>query len=157
VNRPTRILVVCMGNICRSPTAEAVLRREIAARGLADRFEVDSAGTGDWHAGEPPDERARAAAARRGLSLDGAARVVVDEDFAEFDVIVAVDEENLGKLQRMAPPDAHAVVRKLSDEDVPDPYYGGDDAFDLVLDMVQTSCRRLLDELGAGGDALRQD
>jgi protein-tyrosine phosphatase len=146
-----------MGNICRSPTAEAVLRREVAAQGLADRFEVDSAGTGDWHAGEPPDKRARAAASRRGLSLEGAARVVTETDFDEFDVIVAVDDENLATLNRMAPLGAHAVVRKLGDEDVPDPYYGGDDAFDLVLDMLETSCRRLLDELRADDDALRQD
>jgi protein-tyrosine phosphatase len=144
---PMRILFVCMGNICRSPTAEGVMRRLVDAAGLD--IEVDSAGTGGWHAGEPPDERATEAARRRGVTLAGAARQVRRDDFREFDLLVAMDRGNLRELLALAPDDeAAAKVRLLvPDADVPDPYYGGDRGFETVLDMVEAACRELLDEL----------
>jgi protein-tyrosine phosphatase len=142
-----RILFVCMGNICRSPTAEGVMRRLIDDAGLD--IEVDSAGTGGWHAGEPPDERATLAARRRGVTLSGAARQVRPDDFERFDMLVAMDRGNLRELLALAPDEeAAAKVRLLvADADVPDPYYGGDRGFETVLDMVETACRELLDEL----------
>jgi protein-tyrosine phosphatase len=142
-----RILFVCMGNICRSPTAEGVMRRLIDDAGLD--IEVDSAGTGGWHAGEPPDERATAAARRRGVTLEGAARQVKPADFRRFDLLVAMDRGNLRELLALAPDEeAREKVRLLVREaDVPDPYYGGDRGFETVLDMVEAACRELLDEL----------
>jgi protein-tyrosine phosphatase len=144
------VLFVCSGNICRSPTAEAVLRRFVADAGLAEEIEVDSAGTGGWHVGEPPDERSAAAARRRGLDLPGVARQISAADFDHFDLIVSVDDENLHRLRRIAPPGSAAEVRKLTAIDVPDPYYGGPQGFDVVLDMVEDACRELLDELRQG-------
>ena len=141
----TRLLVVCMGNICRSPTAEAVLRHQAAARGLD--VTVDSAGTGAWHVGEPPDRRSAAAAARRGISLEGCARQVSVADFEDFDVVLAVDARTHHDLARLRPPGSHAELRMLADVDVPDPYYGGESGFDDVLDLVEQACARLLDEL----------
>ena len=125
------------------------MRRLIDDAGLD--IDVDSAGTGDWHVGEPPDERAALAARRRGLTLEGAARQVRPADFRRFDVIVAMDRRNLGELLALAPDEeAAAKVRLLvPDADVPDPYYGGDRGFETVLDMVQAACRELLDELRA--------
>jgi protein-tyrosine phosphatase len=142
-----RILFVCMGNICRSPTAEGVMRRLIEDEGLD--IEVDSAGTGGWHVGEPPDERATLAAHRRGVTLAGAARQVKESDFRRFDMLVAMDRGNLRDLLELAPDDeARARVRLLvPDADVPDPYYGGDRGFETVLDMVEAACRELLDEV----------
>jgi protein-tyrosine phosphatase len=153
-----RILFVCMGNICRSPTAEGVMRRLLEDAGLTDRVEVESAGTGDWHAGEPPDERATLAAHRRGITLAGAARQVRPADFRRFDLLIAMDRGNLRELLALAPDeDAAEKVRLLrefdpaasGDLDVPDPYYGGDRGFETVLDMVEAACRGLLDELRA--------
>jgi protein-tyrosine phosphatase len=148
-----RVLFVCMGNICRSPTAEGVMRRLIESAGLD--IEVESAGTGGWHAGEPPDERAATAAARRGVTLEGAARQVRPADFDRFDLLVAMDRGNLRELLALAPDDeAREKVRLLvADADVPDPYYGGDRGFENVLDMVEAACRELLDELRAAGRA----
>jgi low molecular weight protein-tyrosine phosphatase len=146
-----RILFVCMGNICRSPTAEAVMRRLIDKEGLD--IELDSAGTGDWHLGEPPDERATLAARRRGVTLEGAARQVRPSDFRRFDVLVAMDRRNLRELLALAPDEeAAAKVRLLvPDGDVPDPYYGADRGFETVLDIVEAACRELLEELRAAG------
>jgi protein-tyrosine phosphatase len=155
-----RILFVCMGNICRSPTAEGVMRRLLDDAGLADRVHVESAGTGGWHVGEPPDERATVAARRRGITLEGAAQQVRAADFRDFDLLVAMDRANLRELLAQAPDeDAAEKVRLLRefdpassgapDLDVPDPYYGGDRGFEAVLDMVEASCRGLLDELRA--------
>jgi protein-tyrosine phosphatase len=143
-----RILFVCSGNICRSPTAEAVLRRMVEQAGLSDQIEVDGAGTGDWHVGEPPDERAAAAAAARGIPLAGTARQVSAADFDDFDLIVAVDKENLELLRRIAPAGSRAELRTLAD--VPDPYYGGPDGFEHVFDVVTAACAELLDELRQG-------
>jgi protein-tyrosine phosphatase len=159
-----RILFVCMGNICRSPTAEGVMRRLLEQEGLDGRVEIDSAGTGSWHVGEPPDARATSAASRRGVTLAGAARQVTRADFSDFDLIVAMDRRNLRELRALAPDeDARGRVRLLRefdpasegapDLDVPDPYYGGDHGFETVLDMVEAACRGLLDSLRAAGRA----
>jgi protein-tyrosine phosphatase len=153
-----RILFVCMGNICRSPTAEGVMRRLVREAGLEDRVELDSAGTGGWHAGEPPDARATAAAARRGTTLEGAARQVTVDDFDRYDLLLAMDGSNLHELRQLAP-DAEAGARArllrefdpgsagAVDLDVPDPYYGGSRGFDTVLDLVEAACRGLLAEV----------
>jgi protein-tyrosine phosphatase len=153
-----RILFVCMGNICRSPTAEGVMRRLVADAGLD--IEIDSAGTGGWHAGEPPDRRATLAARRRGITLEGAARQVTPDDFRRFDLLIALDRSNLRELLAIAPDEEAAEKVRLlrefdpaanGDLDVPDPYYGGDRGFETVLDMVEAACRGLIDELSAAG------
>jgi protein-tyrosine phosphatase len=148
-----------MGNICRSPTAEGVMRALVREAGLEDRIEIDSAGVGDWHAGEPPDGRAAQAAASRGIALDGSARQIVPDDLEEADLVLAMDRENLRELLAVAPDEAAAEKVRLlreydpaaseGDLDVPDPYYGGDDGFERVLDLVTAACRGLLDELRA--------
>ena len=139
---------MCLGNICRSPTAEAVLRAQARERGLD--VEVDSAGTGAWHAGSPPDPRSTAAAARRGLELTGSARQVTAADFDAFDVLLAVDRSTLSELRATQPAGSRAALRLLADVDVPDPYYGGPSGFDDVLDLVGRACAALLDEVGSG-------
>ena len=155
-----RILFVCMGNICRSPTAEGVMRRLLEDEGLD--IEIDSAGTGGWHAGEPPDERATLAARRRGVTLEGAARQVRPEDFRRFDLLIALDRSNLRELLARAPDEEAAEKVRLlrefdpaaaGDLDVPDPYYGGDRGFETVLDLVEAACRGLIDELRAARKA----
>jgi protein-tyrosine phosphatase len=145
-----RVLFVCLGNICRSPTAEGVMRRLVRDEGLEGRIEIDSAGTGGWHVGAPPDARATEAAARRGIELSGSARRVEPRDFDRFDLIVAMDAENRRDLLALAPDDAaRAKVRMLrpGDLDVPDPYYGGEDGFEEVLDLVEEAARELLAEI----------
>jgi protein-tyrosine phosphatase len=155
-----RILFVCMGNICRSPTAEGVMRRLLRDAGLEDAIEIDSAGTGGWHAGEPPDARATEAARLRGVRLEGAARQVTAADFEDFDLIVAMDRANLRELLALAPDEEAAEKVRLlrefdpasadaGDLDVPDPYYGGERGFERVLDLVEAACRGLLGELRA--------
>jgi protein-tyrosine phosphatase len=145
----TRILFVCMGNICRSPTAEGVMRRLLEERGLEGEIEVQSAGTGGWHAGAPPDARSARAAAARGITLEGAARQVTRADFEEFDLLVAMDRDNLADLRAIAPSGSEHKVRLLlaDGRDVPDPYYGGPHGFENVLDLVEAACEQLLDEL----------
>ena len=146
----TRILFVCLGNICRSPTAEGVMRRLVREAGLEDEIEIDSAGTGGWHVGAPPDERATEAARRRGTELSGAARRFTPADFERFDLILAMDADNRRDLLALAPDDeARAKVRMFrpGDLDVPDPYYGGAGGFDEVLDLVEEAARELLDEV----------
>jgi protein-tyrosine phosphatase len=149
--RVVRILFVCMGNICRSPTAEGVMRHLLAERGLEDEIEVESAGTGGWHAGSPPDARSARAAAARGITLEGAARQVTRADFEDFDLLVAMDRENLADLRAIAPPGTEHKLRMLvaDGRDVPDPYYGGPRGFEDVLDLVETACAQLLDDLAA--------
>jgi protein-tyrosine phosphatase len=153
-----RILFVCLGNICRSPTAEGVMRRLVRERGLEGEIEIDSAGTGAWHVGNPPDPRATEAARGRGTVLEGAARQVTAADFDDFDLLLAMDATNLHELRQRAPDDAaRAKVRLLRefdpasadalDLDVPDPYYGGPRGFDTVLDLVEAACAGLLDEI----------
>lgn len=155
-----RILFVCLGNICRSPAAEAVFQHLVAEAGLADRFTVDSAGTGDWHEGEQADRRIRRAAQARGIAVTSRARQVSAEDFERFDHIFAMDADNLRTLHRRAP-DAHRrkiqLFRDLDPEapgeDVPDPYYGDAGGFDDVLDIVTRTGRALLADLNARPDA----
>ena len=150
-----RILFVCLGNICRSPTAEGVMRSLVAEAGLAGEIEIDSAGTGDWHVGHPPDARASAAARAGGIELAGAARQVEPGDFERYDLIVAMDRMNRADLEALAPDraarDRIRLLREYADGalDVPDPYYGGDDGFAEVLEIVDRSCRALLDEVAA--------
>lgn len=153
---PTRILFVCLGNICRSPLAEGVFRHLAGEAGVLDRFVIDSAGTGDWHVGEPPDARAAAVARRHGIELTGRARQVTPEDLRRFDHVLAMDRENLDELVRMAERSgATARIRLLREhdpsaegaEDVPDPYYGGPSGFEEVYRIVSRSCRALLAEL----------
>ena len=155
-----RLLFVCMGNICRSPTAEGVMRRLLREEGLEDEIEIDSAGTGAWHIGKAPDSRATTAARARGLTLTGAARRVTAIDFESFDLLLAMDEENRADLLALAPDDrARAKVKLLrefdpeavesGDLDVPDPYYGGDGGFENVLDLVTRACRGLIEDIRA--------
>ncbi len=147
--------MVCMGNICRSPTAEGVFRHMAEAAGVLDNLLIDSAGTHDYHVGKEPDPRAQEAARRRGYDLsDLRARQVFDRDFSEFDYILAMDKENLASLQRRCPPEHRHKVRlylsfssRFANEEVPDPYYGGRQGFDQVLDMVEDAARGLLDEI----------
>jgi protein-tyrosine phosphatase len=149
-----------MGNICRSPTAEGVMRSLVREVGLEDEFEIDSAGTGAWHAGDPPDARATESARRRGITLEGQARKVTRADFEHYDLLLAADRENLADLRAVAPNhESLAKVRLLRefdpasegapDLDVPDPYYGGPDGFEEVLDLVEAACRGLLEHARA--------
>jgi len=149
-----RVLFVCLGNICRSPTAEGIARHQLQEAGLGRRVEVASAGTGDWHVGKPPDRRAQQAAKARGydLSLLRGQQVSAD-DFHEYDLILAMDHANLADLKRLQPADAKAeldlFLRRYGAavEQVPDPYYGGADGFDHVLDLVEFGCRGLVNEV----------
>ena len=145
------VLFVCMGNICRSPTAEGVFRHHAEQAGVADRIRIDSAGTHAYHVGEPADRRARAAAERRGISLDGiAARRVTMDDFEEFDFVLAMDEDNLAQLEAEAPDEHRSKLRlflefaDVGETEVPDPYYGGAAGFERVLDLVEDASRGLL-------------
>ena len=146
-----RVLFVCMGNICRSPAAESLFRKMVRAEGLETRIGCDSAGTIDFHRGEPPDERMRAAGARRGIRVGGRARGVVREDLEEFDLVLAMDRENLDELRRLDR-GGNRRIRLFCDfvegmEEVPDPYYGGQDGFERVLDLLETGCRALLSRI----------
>ena len=150
-----KILFVCLGNICRSPTAAGVLRTLAAREAPELSIEVDSAGTAAYHVGEPPDPRTRQAAARRGYDLSALrARIVEPADFERFDLIVAMDRESLRVLRQRAPPAAHERLRLLLEfapeagpEDVPDPYYGGPNGFEEVLDLIEAAARGLLAHL----------
>jgi protein-tyrosine phosphatase len=157
-----RILFVCLGNICRSPMAEGVFRRVAEEEGLIDRFEIDSAGLGDWHIGQAPDHRAQKAARSRGVDIsDQSARQVVDEDFDRFDLLLVMDRSNYAELKARAPHEARAKIRPFLDfaphvgtSDVPDPFFGGAEGFDRALDLIEAAARGLLaslagEELGA--------
>jgi protein-tyrosine phosphatase len=153
---PVRVCFVCLGNICRSPTAEGVFLGLVERAALSDEVEVDSAGTGAWHTGEPADPRSRSAAARRGIPLHSRARCFTAEDFARFDLVVAMDRQNQRDLEALAPDRAArekvALLRDFEPNttggaDVPDPYYGGDTGFDTVLDICEAACVGLLEHL----------
>ncbi len=149
------VLFVCMGNICRSPAAEAIFRAALRQTSLGEAVLVDSAGTHDYHLGEPPDQRMQKAAALRGYDLSPLrARVVTPVDLVQFDYVLAMDRANLDHLERMHHPESRGPVRLLLDYsrsrpggEVPDPYYGGHQGFDLVLDLVQEACEGLLAEV----------
>ena len=150
-----RILFVCLGNICRSPTAEAVLRHLAAREAPRLQVEIDSAGTADYHIGAAPDPRSQRAALRRGIDISGLrARQVTAQDFLRFDLILAMDRENLRDLLAMKPDRAHAEVRlfmeyapSLGVLEVPDPYYRDASGFEEVLDLAAAASRGLLAEL----------
>jgi len=158
--RPVRLLFVCLGNICRSPTAEGVMRHVVAEAGMEEEVTLDSAGTGSWHVGSAPDARARAAASGRGVELSGEARQVRPQDFEDFDLILAMDRANLRDLRALAPDEDEGKIRLLrefdpaggggADLDVPDPYYGAGGSFEEVFDLVDAACRGLLEEIRAG-------
>jgi protein-tyrosine phosphatase len=153
--QPIKVLFVCMGNICRSPMAEGVFRHYLKEAGLEQYVAADSAGTHDYHVGEPPDARAQRAAARRGYDLARLrGRQVTQRDFGEFDYVLAMDETNRRHLARLCPPE-HVPKLKLLMEfaegpwprEVPDPYYGGEEGFERVLDLVEQAARGLLGHL----------
>ncbi len=147
-----RVLFVCLGNICRSPTAEVIVRERLVRAGLDQAVELDSAGTGSWHIGKAPDARAQRAGAERGYSMEELrARQVEPGDFYRFDYVLAMDEANLAELEMMRPEDARADVRRFLDfhpqaeaRDVPDPYYGGEQGFAHVLDLVEGAADGLI-------------
>lgn len=146
------VLFVCTGNICRSPTADGVLRRLVAEDGLEGRINVDSAGTGHWHAGDPPDPRAIAAAARRGTDLSPLrARVVVPDDLDRFDLVLAMDNGHLAALRRLArtAEQRQKIELFLGTHEVPDPYYGDATDFAHVLDLCEAGCQALMPRLKA--------
>ncbi len=156
-----KVLMVCMGNICRSPTAEGVLRSKLQQAGLADWVEVDSAGTHAYHVGSPPDPRAQKHAGQRGYDLGGLrAREVDDRDFERFDLILPMDWDNLALLEARCPdePQLKRKLKRLTEfvpphsphagaETVPDPYYGGPAGFDVVLNLVEAACDGLVEHL----------
>lgn len=157
-----RVCFVCLGNICRSPTAEGVFLHLVAQAGRAAAFEIDSAGTAAYHEGERPDRRSLATARARGVELPGRARQFRRDDFARFDHVLAMDRENLRALQRLAPDEAArakvALLRRFDpdappDAEVPDPYYGGADGFDRVFEICMAACRGFLAHVdGTTGD-----
>ena len=149
--KPRRLLFVCSGNICRSPLAEALFRDFALAAGLGDRFELDSAGTEDFHEGARADPRTRRVGERHGVTVDSIARPVRASDFRNFDLILAMDRGHLRELRSRAPQAEREKIRLMrsfdepgSDADVPDPYYGGEDGFEEVFRLLSTCCRNLL-------------
>jgi len=151
----TKVLFVCLGNICRSPTADGIFRQLVAREKLEQKILVDSAGTGDWHIGKAPDSRTVAAAHQRGYDLSILrARQVNTKDFAEFDYVLAMDKSNLLDLQRMKPSTYTGHLGLFLEfgvrgdyHEVPDPYYGGNDGFELVLDLVEDAAQGLLNHI----------
>jgi protein-tyrosine phosphatase len=156
VSGPVRLSFVCLGNICRSPTAEAVMRHLIKKEGLEQQILLDSAGLGDWHVGETRDTRSQAVGRRRGVPLEGVARQFQAGDFARFEYVLAMDRNNRDGLLALAPDEeSKAKVRLLRsfdpasppDAEVPDPYYGGPQGFDEVFEICEAACAGLLDHL----------
>jgi len=154
---PSSVLFVCLGNICRSPTAEAVFRHRASRAGLDGEIRVDSAGTGDWHVGHPPDRRAIIHAARRGYDLAALrARQVRQDDFERFSWILAMDRANLRELSSMRPEGFRGhlglfldVAPSLGVREVPDPYYGGSEGFERVLDLIEQASDALVARIRA--------
>jgi len=150
-----RVLMVCMGNICRSPTAQGVLEKLVSNAGLQERVRVDSAGTHGYHIGKPPDERAQEHALRRGVDLSAQrARQLVARDFDDFDLIFVMDDANERAAQALCPPRQRHKLHRLAAfcapdriDEVPDPYYGGADGFERVLDLVEDACGKLVQTL----------
>ena len=156
---PLRVLMVCMGNICRSPTAHGVFEKMVAQAGLAGRIEVDSAGTHDYHVGRPPDERAQQHAARRGYDLSAQrARQLKAQDFDDFDLVLVMDDANQHAARALCPPGQRHKLRRLTGfctrhraSEVPDPYYGGAAGFEAVLDLVEDACDGVLAAMAPHG------
>lgn len=155
-SQKTRVCFVCLGNICRSPTAEGVMKRLVGDAGLEDDFLIESAGTAAFHVGERPDQRARAFARKRGIALDSHARQFIESDLKRFDWVLAMDRENLAHLEALRS-DKDADGAKISllrafdplsptGAEVPDPYYGGDAGFEEVLDLCEAACRGLIEK-----------
>ena len=152
-----KLLFVCLGNICRSPAAEGVFLHLIEEQGLSDHFVVDSAGTGSWHVGNKADPRMRAAAERRGIHLPSRARQIELDDFSRFDLVLTMDSDNLRNVQSLAKEagnNATARIRPMLSyarstelSDVPDPYYGGEQGFEHVLDLLEDACSGLIEEI----------
>ena len=149
-----RVLFVCLGNICRSPAGEGVLKAIVEENGDTDRWEIDSAGTGGYHVGELPDSRMRVHARRRGYELSHRCRKVTASDFDDFDLIIGMDDSNISNLRRLAPSlEAERKILPMSAffnagsryDYVPDPYYEGAEGFELVLDLLEDACRNLID------------
>lgn len=155
VSKEITVLFVCMGNICRSPTAEAVFRHYVESAGLSEHILVDSAGTHDYHIGDPPDSRTQNAARQRGYDMsDLRGRQVEAGDFQRFDYVLAMDRTNLANLQSITPPDSNTQARLFleysrhhAEREVPDPYYGGAEGFERVLDMIEDAAQGLLQEI----------
>jgi protein-tyrosine phosphatase len=160
MSEPQRLLFVCLGNICRSPAAEGVFLHLLAQEGLGHAFQVDSAGTGGWHRGQPADSRMRAAAARRGITLPSRARQIETDDLHRFDRILTMDNDNLAAVQALARSVEHrariepitSFCPELHINEVPDPYYGGSRGFEQVLDLLEQACAGLLDQLRDGAE-----
>ena len=149
-----KILFVCLGNICRSPTAHGIMEKIVADNNLQHKIIIDSAGTSAWHVGSKPDERATKAAAKRGYNLSTQqSRRVEFEDFYEFDFILAADKSNLSDLKELAPQEAHHKIQLIleygssAEKEVPDPYYGGENGFEHVLNLLEDACQNLLKRL----------
>jgi protein-tyrosine phosphatase len=159
-----RILFVCLGNICRSPMAEGAFRRLVAERGLSNCFEIDSAGIGDWHVGQAPDNRAQQAAMRRGIDISTqSARQLRADDFSRFDLILAMDAANRADMQRLSPKHVHGKIRHFLDfapetgkRDVPDPFFGEAEGFDYALDLIEAAAEGLLEALVPKEDATNE-
>lgn len=153
-DRPISVLFVCLGNICRSPAAEGIMRDQLQRRGLSGRFSIDSAGTGDYHIGDLPDRRMRIHARERGIELNHRCRQVRMSDFRDFDLIIPMDTSNHSNLIRLAPdPEAESKIVPISAffspgtryDHVPDPYYEGSEGFELVLDLLEDATSNLID------------
>jgi protein-tyrosine phosphatase len=151
-----RVLFVCLGNICRSPTAEGVFRTVVEQAGLTDAVVIDSCGTGGWHIGNPPDPRMCKHAKERGYDLSKLkARKFQIQDFSNFDYILAMDDDNYSDIKRLEPSNSSALVQLMGEYydhsgsplAIPDPYYGGTDGFETVLDMLEVACKRLLEKI----------
>lgn len=151
-SKPVKVLFVCLGNICRSPAAEGIMRDIVTGQGCAQQWVIDSAGTGRYHIGELPDHRMRIHARRRGIELTHRCRQVTEDDFDRFDLIIGMDSSNIANLRRIAPsPEAEAKIHAMAEyfspsalyDHVPDPYYEGAEGFELVLDLLQDGCRNL--------------
>ena len=155
MSKKIKVLFVCMGNICRSPTAEAVFRHYVENAGLSEHILIDSAGTHDYHIGDAPDSRAQCAAQQRGYDMSALrGRQVDTSDFRHFDYVLAMDRANLAILQRITPPDSATQARLFleyarhhEEREVPDPYYGGTDGFERVLEMTEDAAQGLLEEI----------
>ncbi|MDH6358437.1 low molecular weight protein-tyrosine-phosphatase [Parabacteroides sp. PF5-9] len=150
-----KLLFVCLGNICRSPSAEAVMKKVVKEAGLEDRFEIDSAGTAAYHEGEMADQRMRTHASRRGYQLESISRPVRMDDFDHFDLIIGMDDQNITNLKRLAPDlESQQKIHQMTEfskvktiDHVPDPYYGGASGFENVLDILEDACDGLLEQI----------